>query len=211
MMDLTRKSRTNVERPARESKRSDKRRSRFVYDAMGRATVPRCAYLPFLVVLLVASPSLIAAGPAEAASRALSIEMREFRFLPDVVTVDIGDLVSISVTNVGLVDHTFVIVEYGVHLGNTTTPVRPNQQSSTKIFSADRIGEFWYFCEIEGHSTKQDSNYSGMAGRFVVDQPDATPADTTATFIIVSLSVGVAVFAVVVVMGLYFRRRWGRL
>lgn len=177
---------------------------------MGHARVPRSPYLSFLVVILVASPCLITAGPAAAATRALSIVMSEFRFLPPIVTVDIGDTVSISVTNEGFLNHTFVIVEYSVRLGNLTNPVRPNTQRST-IFSADRLGEFWYFCEIEGHSTKLDSNYSGMAGRFVVAQPAPTPGDTTTTFIIISLSVGVAVFAGVVVMGIYFRRRWGRL
>ena len=174
---------------------------------MGRAVIRRVILLPVLLLVLGATVLASLTQPVEAADRALEVKMKAVTFVPDFLRVNLGDTVIISVTNEDSVGHSLFIPELGVRIGSATAPIGPGNSSSAG-FRADRIGEFWFYCEVPGHATKLDGGYSGMAGRLVVEQAAVQPPDSTMTFILVSFAVSAGVFTTVVVVGLYLRRRW---
>jgi len=174
---------------------------------VGRVVIRRVILLAVIVLALGTTLPATLAQPVEAADRALEIEMRAFRFVPDFLRVTVGDTVTLSVTNKDSVGHNLFIPELGIRIGNATAPIGPGNRSSA-TFRADRIGEFWFYCEVPGHATRLNGGYSGMAGRLVVEQEAVQPPDSTMIFILLSFAVSAAAFATVVGVGLYLRRRW---
>ncbi len=125
------------------------------------------------------------------------------RFSPDLIRVDPGDIVTIVVFNNDTIGHTFDIIEYGIHLGTSSSPI-PRDENRTVTFTADLAGVFWFFCAIPGHaSPRGDGSYSGMAGRLIVGI-ESPGADLTLVYLIGG---GVAAVVAVAAILVLIRRR----
>ena len=153
-----------------------------------------------LASLLLTSLTLFASY-ATAKERIFVVEMKNIAFIPILIQVDPGDVVTVIVFNNDTTGHTFDITEINVHIGTRASPLLPGQ-NQTRTFTADRVGTFWFFCDIPGHASRSGSGYTGMAGRLIVGQPSAPP-DLTAAFVAGS-AVAVALFVGLVI---WLRRR----
>ncbi|MGQ0797732.1 MAG: cupredoxin domain-containing protein [Methanobacteriota archaeon] len=142
-----------------------------------------------VLALLLAASILGPLAPRGAAvALTFVVEMENFLFVPNVLRVDPGDVVTIVVFNNDTTGHTFDIVEFNVHLGSRSAPMVPGENRSA-TFTADLEGTFWFFCDIPEHATRQGTGYAGMAGRLIV----GTPTDGgDLTFAIVGVGVAVA-------------------
>lgn len=79
-----------------------------------------------------------------------------FYFVPNKITVNKGDHVTLYVTNAGGI-HDLVIDELGVK-----TPIIKTANTATFTFTASKTGSFIYYCDVPGHRAK------GMWGTLVV-------------------------------------------
>ena len=90
-------------------------------------------------------------------NKEIDVSAKEYSFTPSNITVNKGETVKIVFTNNGLFPHNFTISDLGLITGN----INPGD-SKTIIFTANKIGEFAYFCSIDGHKDL------GMQGSLVV-------------------------------------------
>jgi plastocyanin len=79
-----------------------------------------------------------------------------YYFVPNKITVNKGDQVTLVMTNAGGF-HDFVIDQLGVKI-----PVIKTGQAATATFIASNTGSFVYYCNVSGHKAK------GMWGTLVV-------------------------------------------
>ncbi len=63
------------------------------------------------------------------------------------ISVNKGDIVRIKVTNIKG-NHDFVIDEYGIR------EITPLNEEVVIEFTADKAGEFTYYCSVQGHKQK---------------------------------------------------------
>jgi len=166
----------------------------------GRGSATAVALLIFAAALQFSVPT------ATAKERTFVIEMRggPFRFVPDLLQVDPGDVVTVVVYNNDTVGHTFDLPPpFSLELGTTAAPMQPGT-SRTATFTASSQGVFWFFCAISPHATARgDGSYTGMAGRLVVGQPTPGP-DLTVAFVVIGV---IATAGVGVGLLLWSRRR----
>jgi len=87
------------------------------------------------------------------------------------ITVKAGERIRVIITNVGQLPHNFAVAEFAVEgapalwgsgIGTGAAPIDPNQTGSV-VFRAERAGEYFYICQVPGHS-----GHFKMFGRFVV-------------------------------------------
>jgi nitrosocyanin len=78
-------------------------------------------------------------------------------FDPDVITVEQGQTVSVTVENTGDIVHTFTIDELDVHVS-----LGPGEQKVV-TFNASETGSFEFYCSEQGHRD------AGMHGNLVVE------------------------------------------
>jgi uncharacterized cupredoxin-like copper-binding protein len=134
-------------------------------------------------VLLVA---LIAAacggGDSPEAATDLNITMSDFAFDPDKVAVPPGAEITITLDNVGSVEHEWVILKDGVQIERESELPEDEEtlladfvyweaeveagESDTFTFTAPERGFFQVICAIPGHFT------AGMEGRLQAVRPD---------------------------------------
>ena len=161
---------------------------------------------PIVVIIAIVLFSFSFAFPkVRAAERAFIVEMRSFQFLPNVLQVEPGDIVTIRVFNNDTTGHTFDLPQFGVQIGTRASPFQPGQ-NATRTFTADRSGTFWFFCDIPGHASPAGSGYTGMAGRLIVGA-SAAPFDAT---ILVLGAIGVAIVAGIIGVVVWRRRTSGK-
>jgi uncharacterized cupredoxin-like copper-binding protein len=156
---------------------------------------------------LKSSPaSSAAAAPAKGVAEAkeFTIEASEFKFEPATITVSEGDVVRITIKNVGSQVHNFVIDELGVcavkpeeaaaegygeaagygagygeaaGYGEETAQTQVGIQPGASVtveFVAEKAGEYTFYCPVNGHREK------GMEGKLIVKPKaeEAQPAQT---------------------------------
>jgi plastocyanin len=90
-------------------------------------------------------------------SQAITVEASEFAFTP-VSTWQVGQPVTLTLTNVGKMPHDFVIDEIS---GARTEIIQPGQ-TTTVEFTPTQAGTFTYYCSVGSHRAQ------GMEGTVVV-------------------------------------------
>ena len=85
-----------------------------------------------------------------------TIDGSSFKFSPNILTVNKGDIVRINFVNTGG-KHDLRVDGY-----NVGTKIIDEGQSDTLEFTADRSGEFEYYCSVGEH------RQIGMVGKLVV-------------------------------------------
>jgi len=129
-----------------------------------------------LIVLLLSSCATAASQPASE----FAVEMNDFSFSPAEFTVSAGKPVQVTITNVGNVEHDFVIekidvssvsvegtgvgahhtggehMEYDLHVSTSVNG------TSVLAFTPNEPGTYKIFCSVEGHEV------AGMVGELIV-------------------------------------------
>lgn len=89
-------------------------------------------------------------------TKEITVDGSSFKFVPSTLTVSKGDKVKIIFKNTSGI-HDFVIDELGIK-----TPVLQSGNQAEVEFTADKIGEFEYYCSVGNHRAM------GMKGTLVV-------------------------------------------
>ena len=131
-----------------------------------RATPPDVALALLICLLIMASPTVLAAG------RTLDIEVGtdpdgSMYLRPGNVTVDLGDEVTLRIKNPDRIFHDVALLDYD---GNDVEIEVPAGKTETHAFTATVAGDFRLICEVSGHKQK------GMFGFLHVVDPHAKEA-----------------------------------
>jgi nitrite reductase (NO-forming) len=81
-----------------------------------------------------------------------------FAFNPATLSAAVGQTVNVTLNNVGVLEHNFVLDEFNVRLG----PIQGGTQSSGS-FTPDAAGTYEYYCDVPGHRE------AGMVGTLTVN------------------------------------------
>lgn len=92
------------------------------------------------------------------APRQFTIDAQNYSFTPKEITVKKGDKVEFVVNNTGGT-HDLVIDEF-----NVKTPMIASGESANVTFTADKVGEFAYYCSVGNHRAM------GMEGKLIVTE-----------------------------------------
>jgi nitrite reductase (NO-forming) len=129
--------------------------------------------LSLIVIAAFAAPALLwPAAPNEASSTNvaaaqpinISISASEFKFSPTAIQAAVGQKVTLTLDNTGVVEHDVTIPSIGL------TVLAKAGQSASREFTFDKPGIFDFFCSIPGHKD------TGMKGRLTVVDPHAAVA-----------------------------------
>jgi plastocyanin len=90
-------------------------------------------------------------------TQSFTVDGSEFVFMPSTLSVNKGDVVTVTFKNGGNYPHNFSIAELNVK----SKTIQPGG-SDTVTFTADRVGSFAYNCTVDSHTEK------GMKGTLVV-------------------------------------------
>lgn len=116
-----------------------------------------------LVLVAVMALGVLTAcgGGGGGAANEITVEMGtngEWKFFPDVLTVNKGETVKVNLVNKDSAQpHSFVIPQ----LNAKSTQIAANKTGSV-TFKADKTGEFEIICDVPGHKD------AGMVGKIVV-------------------------------------------
>lgn len=114
--------------------------------------------LSILAVGLVASIVLAACG-GEPTSLDVTLKgLDTFKYEPTTITAQVGQEVNVTLDNVGVLEHSFVIDELGV----TTENVAAGQQKVVS-FTPQTAGTYTFYCHIPAHKE------AGMVGTLTVN------------------------------------------
>ena len=123
-----------------------------------------------LGLLMVLSMALVACGGSSAATgNTVKVTLSDFAFDPSTISVSAGQVVNITLTNTGNVDHNFVVLSKPVN-GSFTDADKANiiwqkdvakGQTVTDKFTAPAAGEYQVVCAVPGHIE------SGMVAKLV--------------------------------------------
>jgi nitrite reductase (NO-forming) len=91
----------------------------------------------------------------------VTIKATEFKFSPTAINVPMGQKVTITLDNTGVVEH-----DVTFQSGGFTVAAKPGQ-TTTADFTFDKAGVFDFFCSIPGHKD------AGMKGTLTVVDPSA--------------------------------------
>ena len=142
--------------------------------------------LGFVVLLAVVASACGQGTPSAAGPRTIQIEMRDFAFSPETLTLRAGETIRLSFKNVGKLEHEFMagsepVIGKGyskdwlagaqmgasgeMEMGHTGEGVRvaPNSTTTITFVVPSRGGVFEFGCFVIGHYE------FGMRGRLVVD------------------------------------------
>lgn len=138
----------------------------------------------FAILILLLAILATACGGDEApeASTDLNVKMSDFAFDPDKVAVPPGAEITITLDNIGSVEHEWVILKDGVQIEDEADLPDDEEtlladfvyweaeveagESGTFTFTAPERGFFQVICAIPGHFA------AGMEGRLQVVRPD---------------------------------------
>jgi uncharacterized cupredoxin-like copper-binding protein len=129
-------------------------------------------FLVFLMLILVwAITACGKSGP----STKLSFTMTDFAFEPNEFTVPAGEKITLQVTHHGTMEHSFIIMKYGMDAGELfdegdqvnifwEIDLQPGD-SETVVFTApEQPGNYQIICGMPGHLQ------SGMIGNLIVTE-----------------------------------------
>ena len=122
---------------------------------------------------LMVALTLASCGGADAPTTTIDVTMTDFMFQPSQFTVPVGQEITVSTRNNGIVVHNFVIMKLGTTAGSTFEDEdepnvywkveMPSGGSTTTSFTAPtEPGEYEVICSTQGHIA------SGMVGKLVV-------------------------------------------
>lgn len=156
------KSKLIVNQPAK-NKIASQKPLKEVFSMSINSSAWRYLLIAGLVMMLIGA--MTGCAPEEAApspeETLVNVTAGEGYFEPDVITVGLGQEVTVVVENITGVDHTFTIDELGVDVS-----LAPGAQEET-TFTAAEEGTFEFYCDEPGHRD------AGMYGYLEVGDPDA--------------------------------------
>jgi nitrite reductase (NO-forming) len=125
--------------------------------------------LSVLVIAAFGAPILLAPAPPKPAAvsappASVAISASEFRFSPNSLQVAVGQRVTLTLQNTGVVEHDATIPSTGFSL------LARAGQTATGEFTIDKPGTFDFICSIPGHKD------AGMKGTLTVVDPTAPAA-----------------------------------
>ena len=115
------------------------------------------------VCLLIAFSMVAAACGGGSAAVTLDVEMKEFVFEPDTLSVPAGAEVTLNLTNSGALDHNFIVMKQGVEVSEVWSEAEAGNiffkqtqttagSSATATFTApSEAGEYQILCSVPGH------------------------------------------------------------
>ncbi len=110
------------------------------------------------VVFVFLSVMLVACGGGPG-SVSFNIEGQDILYDNTSLTAQVGQEVTVTLENVGALEHSFLIDELGVDSGSVAAGA-----SGTVTFTPSTAGTFTFYCNIPGHSD------AGMVGELTVSQ-----------------------------------------
>lgn len=127
----------------------------------------------FLVLVLLASLALLTLSACAPKAVTLTVDMKEFAFIPDTFTVPAGAKVTVQMTNSGTLDHEMVIMVFGKE---ATPPfddddepniyweheLKPGESATVEFTAPTEPGTYQVVCGTAGHLE------AGMKGTLVV-------------------------------------------
>lgn len=134
----------------------------------------RLVLLATLIVMVVALAACGGGGEENNAPAPVSFTVKgydEFRYDPKDLTVPTGAQVTVTLENVGVLEHSWIlvtsdkdpaVVSIADALGGATTGRVAGGQSNTVTFTAPPAGTYQIVCEVPGHAV------GGMVGAFTV-------------------------------------------
>ena len=117
----------------------------------------------YIILMLITGLFLASCGGGSPASTSINITMTDFQFTPNSFTVPAGKEITLTATNNGGVEHSFVIMKLGHDLTSGFTDAdQPNVyweetaipigQTATYTFTApNEPGTYQIVCAVEGH------------------------------------------------------------
>lgn len=108
-----------------------------------------------LVALVMAAAGCM--GPAAPQNRSFTVKEYEFAFSVPTMEVNQNDVLTITVTNNGTMEHTFTIDAYSIN------EVLSVNETATVHLVATVKGSFEYYCAVSGHKA------AGMVGTLKVN------------------------------------------
>lgn len=97
-----------------------------------------------------------AATPVDVVNSAIAIEAGSFYFKPNLIRVKKGEKVKLTLNSVSMM-HDFNIDELGIRI-----PVTKSGNSGTVEFTANKVGEFEFYCSVGEH------RQLGQVGKLIV-------------------------------------------
>lgn len=131
-------------------------------------------YVAFFILLSFTIVLAACGGGGSTASTTINVTMTDFQFTPNSFTVPAGQQITLTATNNGAVDHSFVIMKQGGELTSSFTSedqanvyweeaVIPVGQTTTYTFTApSEPGTYQVVCAVEGHFE------AGMVAKLIV-------------------------------------------
>jgi len=98
------------------------------------------------------------ATPATPVNGAIAVEAGSFYYKPNLIQVKKGQKVKLTLNSVSMM-HDFNIDELGVKV-----PVTKSGNSATVTFTANKVGEFEFYCSVGQHRA------NGQVGKIIVTQ-----------------------------------------
>jgi len=112
------------------------------------------------LALLAALVLAACGGGGTPSPQAVTVRAQDtFTFDPANLTAQVGQMVEISLENVGVLEHNLVIDEFSVSAG----PLQGGQ-SAPVSFTPSAAGTFTYYCDVPGHRE------AGMEGTLTVTE-----------------------------------------
>ena len=99
------------------------------------------------------------AGPTAAPAANFSVgALDTFKFDPPTLEAKVGEQVTVTLDNKGVLEHNFVIDELSVNVG----PIAGGQKSTPATFTPTAAGTYTFYCNVPGHKE------AGMTGTLTV-------------------------------------------
>jgi plastocyanin len=114
-----------------------------------------------LALGLIAVMALTACGTggSGAAPLAVTVKAEDIKYDTTALTAKVGQAVTVTLSNGGALDHSFVIDELNVKIEN----VKPGG-TGTATFTPSTAGTYTFYCNVPGHKE------AGMVGTLTVTQ-----------------------------------------
>ena len=126
-----------------------------------------------LTIALAAMALLLAACGGDSGPVALNFEGNDtFQFTPASASVDAGAQVEVTLTNVGALEHSWVLVSEGTDVATASDADAINNSATGTVapggtgsvtFTAPEAGTYQFICTIAGHAA------AGMVGTLTVN------------------------------------------